>query len=360
MLHYNAAMFKMIAAASLLLAAFSAAGQTSGSQSQGLPTDPRAIFKAAAPLYDFNDPALKPWHMKAHYQLYDALGKPGETGTFEYWWASPKVHRRTWTRPSASRSEWSTADGKHFYQASGEALHYFERDPISRILWPLPAPAVLDSPQMVLQSKMAKAGGIQFHCVMLVPEKAAAQEGSSTVLGSFPAYCFDPKAPVLRFSYSERIFTTVYSRIEQMQERNLPMEVRVMAEDRTVFSVTVDSVTSFDPANAALKPPVDATEIPTPNVSLSSGVAEGALIKKVPPEYPPIAVIEKLQGTVLIHARIGTDGKIYDPEVVISPGSVLTKAALDAVTQWQYRPYLLHGPLVEVSANIHVIFVTPR
>src|SRR5580700_3890421 len=76
-----------------------------------LPKDPRALLEMAAPLYDFTDPSLKPWHLKATYQLYDQSGKPSEQGTFEYWWASPKVYRTTWTRPSATRTDWATSDG---------------------------------------------------------------------------------------------------------------------------------------------------------------------------------------------------------------------------------------------------------
>ena len=46
-----------------------------------LPKDAADIFAAAAPLYDFNSPSLKPWHMKVSYQLYDDKGESSETGT---------------------------------------------------------------------------------------------------------------------------------------------------------------------------------------------------------------------------------------------------------------------------------------
>jgi hypothetical protein len=65
--------------------------QTAANAGPGLPQDPREIFAAAAPFYDFNSPDLKPWHLKATYQLYDEKGKPGEQGTYEYWWASRQV-----------------------------------------------------------------------------------------------------------------------------------------------------------------------------------------------------------------------------------------------------------------------------
>jgi hypothetical protein len=79
-------------------------GQAASSDGPGLPNDPREVFAMAAPHYDFADPALKPFHIKAAYQLYDEKGKPSEQGTFEYWWASPPAYRATWTRPGARPS----------------------------------------------------------------------------------------------------------------------------------------------------------------------------------------------------------------------------------------------------------------
>src|SRR5271157_3323072 len=107
----------------------------------GQPKEPRAIFDAAAPYYDFADPSLKPWHLMANYQLYDADGKPGEQGTYEYWWASPRVYRSTWTRPSATHTDWHTADGKYAYLATGEPLNYFEYKLQSALFSPLPKAA---------------------------------------------------------------------------------------------------------------------------------------------------------------------------------------------------------------------------
>jgi hypothetical protein len=108
-----------------------------------LPKDPKEVFAAAAPFYDFNDASLKPWHLKASYQLYDGDGKPTEQGTYEYWWASPKVYRSTWTRPGATYTEWHTADAKRAYKVSGGALSFFEFRLQKSLLSPLPKPGDL-------------------------------------------------------------------------------------------------------------------------------------------------------------------------------------------------------------------------
>jgi hypothetical protein len=54
-----------------LIALLQGMGQTADSSKSSLPKDPREVFAAAAPFYDFSDPDLKPWYLKATYQLYD-------------------------------------------------------------------------------------------------------------------------------------------------------------------------------------------------------------------------------------------------------------------------------------------------
>jgi protein TonB len=62
---------------------------------------------------------------------------------------------------------------------------------------------------------------------------------------------------------------------------------------------------------------------------------------------------------VLIRAKIGKDGRIENAEVVSSPDPSLSAAALDAVRQWRYRPYVLNGQTVEADTPISVIFTDP-
>src|SRR5271165_3111038 len=100
--------------------------------------DPRAVFAAIAPYYDFMDATLKPWHLRVNYQLDDEKRNPSEQGVFEYWWVSPKVYRSTWTRGGAAHSEWHTADGRVFTQTKGEPLSVYEYWLRSALVSPLP------------------------------------------------------------------------------------------------------------------------------------------------------------------------------------------------------------------------------
>ena len=77
------------------------------------------------------------------------------------------------------------------------------------------------------------------------------------------------------------------------------------------------------------------------------------------PVYPRKARDNGIQGTVVLKALIGKDGLIKDLTVVSGPQD-LASAAIGAVQQWQYRPYLLMGQPVEVETNINVIFTLAR
>ncbi len=90
-------------------------------------------------------------------------------------------------------------------------------------------------------------------------------------------------------------------------------------------------------------------------IVVSQGVTEGLLLKKVTPEYPPIARTAHIQGSVQLSAVIGKDGKIENLQV-ISGHPMLAQAALSAVRQWKYKPYVLNGQPVEVQTTITVNF----
>jgi protein TonB len=96
---------------------------------------------------------------------------------------------------------------------------------------------------------------------------------------------------------------------------------------------------------------------PTPvahSVRLSY-MSEGDLIRKVQPSYPPLARAARIQGTVLLQALISKQGTIEHLQL-ISGHPMLVQAAMDAVRQWRYRPYVLNGEPVEVETQITVNF----
>ena len=102
--------------------------------------------------------------------------------------------------------------------------------------------------------------------------------------------------------------------------------------------------------------PVAVPKIATPTrVRVSSGVSTGLLIRKVPPTYPPLARQARIQGVVILQAQISKEGNIQNLQL-ISGHPMLAPAAIEAVKQWKYKPYLLSGEPVEVDTQVQVNF----
>jgi protein TonB len=102
--------------------------------------------------------------------------------------------------------------------------------------------------------------------------------------------------------------------------------------------------------------PTVAPKIATPQrVRVSSGVVSGLLLRKVNPTYPPLARQARIQGVVVLQAQISKEGNIENLQL-ISGHPMLAPAAIEAVKQWKYKPYLLNGEPVEVETQVQVNF----
>ncbi len=84
--------------------------------------------------------------------------------------------------------------------------------------------------------------------------------------------------------------------------------------------------------------------------------AEGNIIYRVQPIYPTLARQARVQGAVELRAIISKTGTIENL-VVVRGHPMLATAAIEAVRQWRYRPYLLNNEPIEVETEITVNFV---
>lgn len=111
---------------------------------------------------------------------------------------------------------------------------------------------------------------------------------------------------------------------------------------------------SEDGSHAAVAGAPSGSQAPK-RVRVSLGVTQGLLAYKVAPVYPVEARRAHVQGTVLLQARISKEGRIADLQLISGPKE-LAAAAIGAVQQWRYHPYLLMGEPVEVDTQIQVNF----
>jgi len=112
----------------------------------------------------------------------------------------------------------------------------------------------------------------------------------------------------------------------------------------TVFNSVLGSDLALPPPPPAVRhPPV-------------SRMMEGNLVHRVQPDYPTLARQVRVQGKVVLRAMISREGAIENLQV-LSGHPMLIPAAVDAVRQWRYRPYVLNGAPVEVETEVTVNFI---
>jgi TonB family protein len=98
----------------------------------------------------------------------------------------------------------------------------------------------------------------------------------------------------------------------------------------------------------------NSTQKPAP-ASVNAKADSLVIVSKVQPVYPAEAKKNKVSGSVILAAIIGKDGTVERLRVVSGP-SALQHAAIEAVKQWRYQPFLLNGNPIVVKSNITVTF----
>jgi TonB family protein len=337
-----------------LAVAFPAVAQNPAPAPQStLPTDPKQILEMAAPLYDYSSPDLKPFHLKATYQLYDDKGHPGEAGAYEYWYAASTVHRSTWTRGAIVHSTWELATNKYAHVDKGGHLDFAE----SRLerTWFDVLPDLKDVDFTHAERKELDLKGGKLDCVELIPNMPGRAKDSFVALGWFPTYCFDPHLPALRASYSLGNTITEFDEIVKWRDKYLPRQIVIMNGAQRLLSAKLETVTTLSPDDPALKPDADSLTVPG-HVNIAAAMAQGSIVQKTVPGYPDAAKHAGISGTVVLQALIGRDGEIHDLRVISAPSPSLAASAQASVARWRYRPYLLNGEPVDVQTTINVIF----
>lgn len=106
------------------------------------------------------------------------------------------------------------------------------------------------------------------------------------------------------------------------------------------------------PTQVPLPPNLRSNSAPPSSVDavrVSGGVMAGLLTKQVLPFISECGH----GGEVVLHAIIAKDGRIQQLSAVSGPPQ-LYMPVIDAVRQWEYKPYLLNGNPVNVDTTISV------
>jgi len=127
---------------------------------------------------------------------------------------------------------------------------------------------------------------------------------------------------------------------------NINLEVGAITENVTVV-----------PANGGKPMVTERTDGKPSRLGVGGNVESAKLVNKIQPIYPGNAKSAGVQGTVVLHAVIGKDGKPLSLRIMngqIDPD--LARSAVEAVNQWRYTPTLLNGEPIEVDTTINVVY----
>ena len=97
---------------------------------------------------------------------------------------------------------------------------------------------------------------------------------------------------------------------------------------------------------------------PQPEMKVSEGFSGGTIEQRVEPIYPREALEQRIVGEVQLQAVVAEDGTVHDVKV-IKGHPLLARAAIQAVSQWRYQPYLLNGQPIRRTTDVTLIFNLP-
>lgn len=298
---------------------------------------------------------VAPFYLKMSVQLFDAKGKPSEQGTIELYWAGIQRQKRIYSFPSFAATELYLGD-KFFRTEKATYTPEMLDLLLDQTLHPMPRDEEIDPSEPVMQ-KIA-LGKTPLDCIML----ASPLGGEASIpMGLFPTYCFGPNDNAFRVALRYGGQVVLRNSIGTFQGRHVATDLvvsvnNVNAAEGKIEKLEQRPITDSDLSSDGLSTNGLTPPGPDGSVRVSAGVIRGLAINQPPPVYPLSAKAKQLQGVVVLHAIIDKEGHIQQLRVLSSPDPDLTIAAIDAVRQWRFRPYLLMGNPVEVNTTININF----
>jgi TonB family protein len=300
-----------------------------------------------------------PFHLKAHFNTFDSEGKPDGSGTLEEYWDGKERLRREFVYRGKTQTTWRTPAEYR----SGQQIHpaYYMRRLVEGFESAIPPAIVLEG--RTFSDRHESLGNVPMHCILTRNKLAPMQPNSppETVYGPMDeqAFCLSSGDHFLRVLQSYPGVAVVYNQLRGFGKQTVPFRVSLTQGSVDHGEFVVDTLEDWTPEDAIFVPAADAKQNIRPEttpVRVSSGVIAGSIIDKRQPVYPSMAKAQRLQGLVILAALITKQGTIDDLEVLASPGASLSEAAVDAVKDWRYRPYVFNGEPVEVDTTVTVSF----
>jgi TonB family protein len=92
---------------------------------------------------------------------------------------------------------------------------------------------------------------------------------------------------------------------------------------------------------------------------LSGDLSGPVPLKKIDPKYPPTLIKDHVEGEVILYAILRSDGSVDSIQLVRGIDEQLDANAMNALSQWKFRPASKQGVPVELEAIVHIPFHAP-
>ncbi len=313
-------------------------------------SDPKALMELARTINGLNTLESQPWHLKVTFKAVGEKGYLLDQGIYEEVWISPTKFKRSLVGASYSLVDYGTDKGV-FRLGKEKKASVALNDLHLAILNPLPAALFVTVNDARLEQRDVE--GLKCNCVDLLQRTP---NGSSESKPGY-SYCFDTEN-VLREATMAAWSNTRYVLKNSMEFHGhaLPGDVEIWNQGAFVMAAHLESISPLEDVDAGeFQAPADAVLHDKSNIASAVVVKEGRLTKKVQPVYPPIALAARIDGVVILNAVIGKQGRLIRVQVISGP-PMLRQAAIDAVEQWEYEPYMLNGAPVEIETTINIPF----
>lgn len=336
--------FSRIVSAALVLAVGSSFIQHANGES------PHDRLVAATNLSTLSRSSLSPWHLKLQVTIFNDHGEDPSPGTIEVW-HDAHDQRTVFTFGDSTRQLINNDKGL-FASHAGAQIPALAVNVLDEILHPGP---FLDSVNnATIEESKQKFGKVELECAML---SQPIRHVGVIPFGLYPTYCFDHGSDNLRASFNAGSYTVLRNDINSFQGQDVAYNLVIVKDHNThVAEAKVTTLEVFTPSASQFVSDESMEKTATGRTRVSGGLMAGHILTKASPVYPASAIKEHIGGTVILSAVIGTDGHIRFLHPESAPDADLALAAIVAVRQWTYQPFLLNGEPTEVDTTVTVNF----
>jgi Gram-negative bacterial TonB protein C-terminal len=308
---------------------------------------PAEILQFASVMNGVDVPSAKPWHVELTYDQFDEDGDNVHSGTIEEYYVEPKKYRLSFTNDEMSQTDIATGSGLYRIgeqrwlnpgelQVLNEALRpFYRRELNARCIWGHFEPCT------ALNKINWHVGGLKLQCIIVDHLDASISDNA------LPKYCFENDTVPLRYTRGQGWDETIYNKFIAFQDRYVATEIDVTRAGKPFLKINIEELESLNVKNEALFTPLPGSSGPLGGrITLSSDIlVDQYQVRPVWPAFP-----HHVPGKVNVRFVVGKDGTVVEAEALDGP-EVLHKPSLDAVRQWQFRPYLILGEPVEVESR---------